>query len=141
MNDYVIVSGDQAIFLPSFGGAVVTVAPGIIVASSDLKAQSVPVCLEGDESTVIVPGCAYMRPPYVIPGIGIITIDDLNTNQLTINSTYNGRRIILKGITFDAKFTVVSPAWKPGETWIPDSSVSYNGTGSFLTTNTKVKIS
>jgi hypothetical protein len=145
MNNYVICLNDQAVFNPAFPpngtGAMVTVPPFLMLATDDLKAQNIPVCLDGDQNLVIIPGCPYIRGVYFVPGTGIVTIKNLGVDQLSINTTYKGRRVILLGSVFEAKFTVVSPAWKPGETWIPDSTPSYDGNGFFTTTNYKVKVS
>jgi hypothetical protein len=141
MNNYVIRATDLANFIPNFSGAIVTVPTFPMIATDDMRAENIPVCLDGDQNLVIIPGCAYVRLPYYIEGAGVVTISGLNVNQLSVNTIYKGRRVILLGSTFEAKFTVVSPAWKPGETWVPDSVGSYDGTGFFTTTNTKVKVS
>lgn len=74
MDNY-IVSGDQAIFLPNFGSAVITPIPGVIVGSAvKTTVTGKPVCLEGDEKKVVVPGVAYINASYSIPGVGVLTI-------------------------------------------------------------------
>ena len=143
MNNYVIRANDLANFLPLFTGATVTVPSFPMVATSDLKAEGIPVCLDGDQALVIIPGCPYVRPPYIIPGTGIVTIKLLGVDQLSVNTTYRDRRIILLGSVFDALFIKVVPAFAPNPSGapIPDPTPTYNGTGFFSTSNYKVKVS
>ncbi len=50
--------------------------------------------------------------------------------------------MLLKGSTFKAKFQVMTPAQQPPPgpgPPIPDATPQYSGTGSFITTNLKVK--
>lgn len=106
MDNY-IVSGDQAIFLPNFGSAVITPIPGVIVGSAvKTTVTGKPVCLEGDEKKVVVPGVAYINASYSIPGVGVLTIQALGGDQTSKKTTIEGKAPILKGTQFDAKFTV-----------------------------------
>lgn len=147
MSDYIIRSNDMAIFNINFSGATVTLggAPPVfpITGTADMLIQSIPACLEGDQASVIIPGCTYFRPPYVIPGTGIVTIKRLDPTQTTVNSTYRGRRIILRGGNFVGLFTRVVPAFQPNPSGapFPDMTPTYDGSGMFVTSNTVVKIS
>ncbi|GIK29916.1 MAG: hypothetical protein IT298_14585 [Chloroflexi bacterium] len=140
MDNY-IVSGDQAIFLPNFGSAVITPIPGVIVGSAvKTTVTGKPVCLEGDEKKVVVPGVAYINASYSIPGVGVLTIQALGGDQTSKKTTIEGKAPILKGTQFDAKFTVSTPAQMPtpGGT-VPDSVPMFMGKGMFIPTNMMVQ--
>lgn len=140
MSDFLVKDGDLAMFLPAFGAAVVVVRPGTITGSGPATAIGQAVCLEGDEDSVSVPGCMYVAPPYVIPGTGTLQIDQLAGDQLAQTVAAGGKKPILKGSQFIAKFTVASPAQQPQAAGpVPDATPSYTGQGQFVTTNTSVK--
>ena len=141
MSDFVIVDGDTAVFMPSFGPATVVVLPGQITGSASPGFTGKALCVEGDESSVEVAGCAYMTPQYSIPGTGTLKIDGLASDQVAQKSTSGGTALILKGSSYTAKFEVQSPAQQPTPSGspVPDSSPSYTGSGQFITTNTKLK--
>lgn len=142
MSDLVILDGDLAMFLPAFGAAVVVVRPGPITGSGPATTTGHKLCLEGDEASVSVPGCTYVAPPYVVPGIGTLEIDQLAGDQLSQASVGAGSKLILKGATFTAKFTVASPAQQPQASGpVPDTTARYDGSGHFLTTNATVRAS
>lgn len=134
-----MIDSDIAMFVPAFGSAVVVVQPGTLTGSGPGTLNGKPICVDGDESSVEVPGCTYVAPPYVIPGVGTLKIDALNSDQVAGHTATGGTKVMLKGSTFDAKFEVQSPAQQPAPPGppVPDSSPSYSGKGSFVTTNTK----
>lgn len=135
-----IIDGDVVLFDPSFGEAIVTPIPTTIAGSAAVvKIQGKPVCLEGDEADVQSPGCSYTAGAYVIPGVGTLKIDKLGSDQLTETATFENKKVILKGTTFDAVFEVQTPAQEPQPSAPPkpDTTTSYSGgTGQFVTTNT-----
>ncbi len=142
MSDSVIVDGDTATFMPSFGAATVVVRPGRIAGSGPPTQGGKAICIDGDESSVEVAGCMYMTPQYSIPGSGTLKIDSLAGDQLTQKSSVGGTPMILKGGNFKAKFEVQSPAKQPPPgpgSPIPDSTPQYSGSGSFVTINTELK--
>lgn len=139
MTDYVVIDGDTATFLPIFGTAVVIVKPGTIRGSGPLTLNGTPVCIEGDESSVSVSGCKYNTAQYVTPGTGTLKIKRLASDQVAQHSNTGGTPLILVGSQFQAVFEVQAPAIQPGLPPIPDSTKSYNGQGSFVTTNTKLR--
>ena len=104
--EQIIVSGDVVNFLPPFGSAIIVPVPGAMVGSAaTVMTTSKPTCVEGDEKKVVVPGVAYINGPHVIPGVGILTIDKLASDQLSTKTTSGGKKVILKGVQFDAKPT------------------------------------
>lgn len=143
MSDYILIDGDTALFMPTFGAAIVVVQPGTITASGEAMLNGTKVCIEGDESSVEVPGCTYMTPVYCIPGTGTLKIDSLASDQVASHTQTAGTKVLLMGSTFQAKFEVQSPAQQPPPgpgSPIPDSMTTYSGgSGSFITTNTKFK--
>jgi len=136
------MTGDTAMFKPSFGAATVVVAPGTLTGSGRGKVGGMLICVKGDEATVIVPGCAYQTPQYSIPGVGILSIDSLAGDQVAKKTKSGGKAVLLKGGDFNAKFQVTVPAMQPPPgpgSPIPDSTPSYSGNGSFVTTNVRAK--
>jgi len=140
MADFLIQSGDTALFLPMFGSAVVTPIPGVISGSgARCPITQRPVCVEGDEKSVMVPGCAYVSGPYVIPGMGMLKILALALNQRALRTRSSGKAVILKGQQFEAIFEVMTPAQLPPIVSTPDPVPKYMGTGLFVTTNVRVR--
>jgi len=142
MADYVLIDGDQAMFLPNFGAAIVVVQPGKMAGSGPTTVGDKKVCVDGDESSVAVRGCMYMTPQYSIPGTGTLEIDSLAGDQKASKTKSGGTPVLLVGSTFTAKFTVQSPAQQPPPgpgPPIPDATTEYSGSGSFVTTNAKFR--
>lgn len=141
MADFVLITGDQVQFTPAFGPAMVVVQPGVLAGSGRGLAGSRPVCVQGDEAKVIVPGCMYTSGGFSIPGVGALSIASLAPNQIALRTKSGGRSVLLKGATFIAKFQVMTPAQQPAPPGppIPDPMPMYTGTGSFVTTNVRVK--
>jgi len=141
MADFIILEGDQAVFIPSFGAATVVVRPGIMQGTGQTTLTGRKICLRGDESRLMVAGCIYMTPVYTIPGIGTIRINALGVDQTSQKTTSGSKSIILKGSTFTAVFAVQTPAQDPTPTFtggapIPDATPQYPGKGNFITSNT-----
>jgi hypothetical protein len=140
MADFILITGDKAMFNPNFGQAIVTVRPGDLIGSGKDKINQKLVCVEGDEKKVTVPGCTYITAQHSIPGMGMLFIQSLAGNQKAQKTQSNGKPVLLKGGEFKAKFTVLVPAQQPSApNPIPDNTLQYSGTGIFLNTNLKVK--
>jgi Contractile injection system spike tip protein len=140
MADFILMTGDKAMFNPNFGQAIVVVRPGDLLGSGQAKISGKLVCIDGDEKKVIVVGCTYMTPQYSIPGVGMLSIQSLAGNQKAKKTKSGGKPVLLKGASFQAKFQVMVPAQQPSApSPIPDVTPQYAGTGSFMTTNLKVK--
>ena len=71
MPDFILVTGDIAMFLPAFGPAMVVVRPGILQGSGPVNVNGRKVYMLGDEKNVMVPGCPYVTPICSIPGTGM----------------------------------------------------------------------
>lgn len=141
MVDFILKTGDQAIFFPTFGPAIVTVIPGVLTGSAaNVLIGGQPVCVAGDERNVIVPGCMYISGSFVTPGIGTLSIQALNADQKSTKTKAGGKFVLLQGTTFTAKFQVMSPAMMPTAGGpVPDPVPQYTGQGQFQTTNFTVK--
>lgn len=140
MPDFILMEGDKAIFLPTFGAAVVVVQPGTLQGSGPATINGKKICVDGDEKNVSVPGCSYMTPQYSIPGTGTLKIAALAGDQKAKKTQTGGKPVLLKGSSFTAKFEVQSPAQQPPPgpgSPIPDATPQYSGSGMFVTTNVK----
>ena len=140
MPDLILIAGDKAAFLPVFGAAVVVVRPGTLLGSGAGTLNGRKLCIDGDEKSVLVPGCLYTAPPYVIPGTGTLKIAALAGDQKARKTRTGGKPVLLRGSRFTASFEVLSPAQQPPPgpgPPIPDPMPKYSGQGAFLTTNTK----
>lgn len=140
MSDHVLIDGDKATFIPIFGEAPVIVQPGTLTASGPATVNDKKVCIAGDEDSVSVNACAYMTPSHPIPGTGTLRIEKLARDQTASKTRSGGTPVLLVGGSFEATFTVDSPAMKPKPPAPPDSDPKqqYKGTGRFITTNTKL---
>ena len=140
MADYVLIDGDQAIFMPSFGAATVVVRPGQLSGSGPGTVGDKKICIEGDEKSVSVAGCTYMTAQHSIPGVGTLEIAALAGDQKAGKSQTGSTKMLLVGSKFTAKFKVQTPAQQPtAGPPIPDSTPEYSGNGNFVTTNTKFR--
>ena len=93
-----------------------------------------PVCLEGDESPkMLLAPKQYISPPFVIPGVGKVSVTLTPTNKTA--TTDDGKKILIKGETFQAKFQVSSPAMMPTPAGPQPDPVSVKpSTATFITT-------
>ena len=140
MGDFILTDGDKAQFESSFGKANVVVKPGTLKGSGSGTIGGKKISVEGDESSVSVPGCMYMAGPYVIPGTGTLKIDSLADDQIAEKTQTGGKAVLLKGGSFNATFEVQNPAKQPPKGPSPpepDSTSSYSGKGSFVNSNEK----
>ncbi|CAG0964768.1 hypothetical protein ANRL2_01169 [Anaerolineae bacterium] len=137
MSDHILIDGDLALFLPSFGPATVMPQPGTLKGSGPATLDGKKICVDGDEKDVSVPGCVYVTPQYSIPGTGTLKIAALAGDQKATKTKTGGKAALLKGGNFTAKFEVQSPAQQPGTPPVPDATPQYSGMGMFNTTNFK----
>lgn len=140
MSDFILMHGDQVIFMPAFTPAIVIVQPGKLEGSGPATIGGKKICVAGDESKVAVAGCSYMTPQYSIPGTGTLKIAALAGNQKATKTRTGAKVVLLKGGSFTAKFEVQSPAQQPPPgpgSPIPDATAQYSGKGMFVTTNVK----
>lgn len=137
MSDLILIDGDQVLFMPNFGPAVVIPLPATLHGSGPATLSGKKLCVDGDEKNVAVTGCVYMTPQFPIPGIGTLKIAALAGNQKAAKSRTGGKAVLLKGGNFNAKFEVQSPARQPPPASAPDATPQYSGMGMFITMNCK----
>jgi hypothetical protein len=137
VSDFILIEGDRAVFLPTFGAAIVVVRPGQLTGSGPGTLNGEKICVDGDEKQVSVPGCSYMTPQCSIPGTGTLKISALASDQKARKTRTGGKVVLLKGSQFSATFEVQSPARQPPPASTPDPTVQYSGKGMFVTANTK----
>ena len=140
MNKLILIDGDQALFMPTFGAATVVVQPGKMQASGPATIGGKKICVDGDESQLQVPGCMYMTAQHSIPGTGTLKIAALAGDQKAKKTKTGGKAVLLKGSQFTAKFEVQSPAQQPPPgpgSPVPDATPQYSGQGSFMPAQTK----
>ncbi|GCL60932.1 hypothetical protein [Pseudaquabacterium pictum] len=142
MGDKVLTDGDMVVFMPMFSPAIVMVQPGRIPGSGPASIGGRKVCVDGDEAQVSVPGCTYFTPSHPIPGVGTLKIASLAANQKASTTQTGGKKVLLKGGMFTAKFEVQSPAQQPTAAGpVPDASPQYSGQGQFMPVNQQVSAS
>ena len=142
MSDYVLIDGDTALFMPSFGAATVVVRPGSITGTGPATFGGKALCIDGDEDSVSVASCTYITPQYSIPGMGTLEIAALAGDQVAAKTNTGQTKVLLVGTTFTAKLSVSSPAQQPPPgpgSPIPDPTPEYSGSGQFITSNTRLR--
>jgi hypothetical protein len=111
-------------------------APVPLVASGSATVNDMPVCLVGDElPPALQAPMAYTSGAFTIPGMGTVSVTLESANQTQV-ATDSGKAMLLKGQTFQAKFSVTVPAMQPGAVPTPDPVATKSGTAQFITTNT-----
>ena len=134
--DFVLRSGDQAIFDTTFGSATVFAPPGIITGSSRSKVDGAIVCVAGDEASVTVTA-GYSTMSHSIPETELLTIDALAADQMATKAKGTRLAVLLRGSRFHARLQVTKPAQTPE--LVPDPVLGYAGGGVFTTANAKVQ--
>lgn len=138
--DFILKQGDMiriTIMPPTVVPALMAPVP-LLGSSSDMTVMMMPVCLEGDElpPSLQIP-LMYMSPPYVVPGMGTLSLSLTPTN--TTMRTKNGDPILIKGTPFTAEFQVSAPAIQPSVPPVPDPVSKKTGIAEFITTNARAK--
>jgi hypothetical protein len=142
MADIVMRTGDLVqITIPAPAIVPQIEAPVPLTGSStNVTVVGTPACLQGDELPPELRGpLVYTAPPFTIPGTGTLTLT-LMPNNLTLKTKNAGKPLLLKGGTFQAMFSVDSPATQPTPGGpVPDPEVEKPGTARFISTNQIVK--
>ena len=133
--DQIVLDGDFVKFDPIFAPAIVIVQPARIRASGEPadRGNVRKMCVQGDERSVIVPGCTYTSPPFTNPGMGTLTIEVLSPMSAARKTQSARRPVLLKGQRFVARFTVNMAATMVTGNGVPmpDPRPFYQGAGSF----------
>ena len=132
--DYIILDGTKVIFDTAFDPATLDAAEETTITASGFGlAGGTAVCVEGDEATVIVEGCAFTTKTHSdVKGVGILTIKALASDQLATQTTCEGKAVLLVGGDFEAQLVGVAPPMKTTPNGpIPGPMGPFNGTGHF----------
>jgi hypothetical protein len=137
--EYVVLTGDTVIFDTTTNeGAVVTLAPSVVVGTGKFTVNGVLAMIDGDEATIVSAG-TYIKGGF-LGGTCKVSISGLSSSQLSSKVKSNNKAVVLATGKFNTSITVVTPALQPAApSPIPDPVPTYTGTGTFVTTNTKVK--
>lgn len=140
-DDFIIVTGDMiqvTITPPAIVPQLMAPVP-LVGTGQNVLVGGLPVCLEGDElPPALKAAMPYTAPPFVTPGMGTLEITLLPANKTM--QTENGKKILIKGATFTAKFNVQAPAMQPTPGGpVPDPLLVKPGTAQFITTNVQTK--
>ncbi|HEX4701931.1 MAG TPA: hypothetical protein VH352_07375 [Pseudonocardiaceae bacterium] len=140
--DFIIKTGDmlQVTITPPAIVPQLTAPVPLVGSSTSLIVGGSPACLQGDELPMVLQApLPYTAPPFVIPGMGTLqlTLTPTNTTMMTTNA---GKKILVKGQQFIAKFNVQTPAQQPTPAGpVPDPVAVKPGTAQFITTNVMTK--
>jgi hypothetical protein len=139
--DFLLKTGDMIqITIPPPAIVPMIEAPVPLVGTStSVTIMGMPACLLGDElPPELREPLPYTEPPFVTPGTGMLEII-LAPNNITLDTMAEGP-MLLKGVIFEAMFTVEVPAEMPTPAGpVPDPLVEKPGTAQFITTNVIVK--
>ncbi|MCC8375096.1 MULTISPECIES: hypothetical protein [Photorhabdus] len=129
MSKQLVVDGDTLLFEPLFGNRQVTlVGPAIIRGSGHAKIQGKKIVIVGDEKKIQLQA-QYITPIHPVPGMGMVTIAQLDASQ-TINFCRSLATVIVVGQQFIARFTPSQPANNPQSG--PDITAPSMGKGRFI---------
>ncbi|MCW7760554.1 hypothetical protein [Photorhabdus luminescens] len=129
MSKQLVVDGDNLLFEPLFGNRQVTIlGPATIRGSGHAKIQGKKIVIVGDEKKVQLQA-QYITPSHPVPGMGIVTIAQLNASQ-QVNFCRTPASMIIVGQQFIARFTPTQPANNPSTG--PDVTTPSMGKGRFI---------
>ncbi|CAQ84196.1 MULTISPECIES: hypothetical protein [Photorhabdus] len=129
MSKQLIIDGDSLLFEPLFGNRQVTILmPATIRGSGHAQIQGRKIAIVGDEKKVQLQA-QYITPSHPVPGIGTVTIAQLDTSQ-QVNFCHSPATVIVVGQQFTARFTPSQPAINPSTG--PDVTTPSMGKGRFI---------
>ncbi len=141
-SDFIIKTGDMIQITMTPPCIVPPIAAPVPLVGSEktVLVGNMPICVFGDElPKAISSPLPYTSAPFGItgpPGMGTLKII-LAPNNLTKQTVAGNKPIIVKGVTFQAIFTVTVPAQNitPAGVTVPDPVPTKPGTCQFITTN------
>ncbi|MCA6223148.1 hypothetical protein [Photorhabdus antumapuensis] len=129
MSKQLVVDGDNLLFEPLFGNRQVTIlGPATIRGSGHAKIQGKKIVIAGDEKKVQLQA-QYITPSHPVPGMGIVTIAQLDASQ-QVNYCRTPATVIMVGQQFTARFTPTQPANNPSTG--PDVTTPSMGKGRLI---------
>lgn len=132
MISEVIVDGDTISFEPQFGNRIVTLLmPAKIQGSGHALINKKKICIKGDE-TKLKFAAQYTTSSHTIPGMGSVTIQQLDTSN--ISSVCHSAAVVITvgNKKFTACFTPSVPAMTPPPASSPDPAIPSYGKGAFI---------
>jgi hypothetical protein len=136
--DTILKTGDVVTFDTTFGDATIVASPGSLSGSGKFNIGGSAVCIEGDEASVTAT-CTYLvSSKGYAGGTGTLSISQLADDQVSTKVKSSETGVMLVGSEFEATCTVVTPAFSNSGA---DENTSYDGTGTFTSTNTSVNAS
>ncbi|MCC8458082.1 hypothetical protein [Photorhabdus aegyptia] len=129
MSKQLVVDGDTLLFEPLFGNRQVTILGlATIRGSGHAQIQGKKIVIVGDEKKVQFQA-QYITPSHPVPGMGIVTIAQLDASQ-QVNFCRSPATVIVVGQQFIARFTPSQPANNPSSG--PDVTAPSMGKGRFI---------
>ncbi len=129
MSKQLVVDGDTLLFEPLFGNRQVTIlGPATIRGSGHAKIQGKKIVMMGDEKKVQFQA-QYITPSHPVPGMGMVTIAQLDTSQ-QVSFCRSPVTVIVVGQQFIARFTPTQPASNPSG--VLDITAPSMGKGRFI---------
>lgn len=140
--DIIIINGDKAEFSDLPGINLIPPTPSAVIkASGKTTIGGKKVCVDSDMPNVQLV-CDYTTNTHTLQGTGILKIKAVKPDQLSQKTKIGNKSAILKGKTFKCVFQVKKPALNvSGPAPVADATSFYEGTGRFISSNTKVKSS
>lgn len=142
MGDFVVATGDQVIFEPTFGNrTLLAPAQAVLAGTGRFMVTGKPGCVMSDLTKVVVPGVPYTAGNFTVPGVGMVQLVMAGADQMA-RKVLSGAPVLLKGGECQAMFIPTAPATDPSS-GVPDPTVGVPtpGKGRFLVTQVKVKAS
>ncbi|KOY61545.1 hypothetical protein [Photorhabdus heterorhabditis] len=128
MSKQLVVDGDILLFEPLFGNRqVIILGPATIRGSGHAQIRGKKIVIVGDEKKVQFQA-QYITPSHPIPGMGMVTIAQLDASQ-QVNFCRSPVTVIIVGQQFTARFTPSQPATSQAG---PDVTAPSMGKGRFI---------
>ncbi|MEU2835483.1 hypothetical protein ABZ667_44245 [Streptomyces lavendulae] len=124
MSEIVIVTNDTVTITPPTDPPAVYIIPPnplpVVGTSPVLTVRGVKACLPDDIEVTIVTPFTYTAAPYTTPGSGTFNLKlrggnktQKTTQKTTQKASQSKKPIVINGGTFDAEFTIITPAVNP----------------------------
>ncbi|KAB8031903.1 hypothetical protein [Fluviispira multicolorata] len=128
-----LLSGDQ-FFFDSIQGANLLIPKALffITGSGNSDVLKRKICVEGDESSVVLPGIPYNTSTHSIPGVLICKIKSLADDNISKKTFELNKKALMVGDgNVEVEYIVAVPAIQPNTPPVPDIKPFYSGKGSF----------
>jgi hypothetical protein len=141
VGDFIITTGDMIHVMIDPPAIIPQLeAPIPLEASTNgIIVDGMPACVLGDEVPPPLRGLmSYTLPPFTIPGTGTLQVF-LEPDNMAVQTTTDGKPLLIRGRPFPVAFTVAVPAMQPTPAGpLLDPEAMKPGTAQFVTTNETV---